>query len=242
MAAETCPAMLMITSSPAPDSESSVTSVYRLSCHRSQDLRKAPALTEMRRLEVLVGFLVVGEDALLAVPLQLAFEIERHNAQQHSLGERRGESEVRHGSRNAPLAGHDPLRVVPWRAPQDLGRQLSIPHPRRRQQGDAAFGSFTASRQIALVADKNDALVLAAIGTACARPADTAASASSHRLSACRCRATRNTGPSPPPPAAPPPLCPPARSRAPRNTGPPGPASSPCASARGSAPIRSRLP
>src|ERR1019366_8736663 len=120
------------------------------------DLRKAPALTETRRLEVLVGFLVVGEDALLAVPLQLAFEIERHNAQQHSLGERRCESEVRHGSRDAPLAGHDPLRVVPWRAPQDLGRQLSIPHPPRRQQGDAAFGSFTASRQIALVADKND--------------------------------------------------------------------------------------
>src|ERR1035441_6870386 len=86
MARETCPAMLMITSSPAPDSASSVTNVWRLSCHRSQDLRKAPALTEMRRLEVLVGFFVVGEDALLAVPLQLAFEIERHNAQQHSLG------------------------------------------------------------------------------------------------------------------------------------------------------------
>jgi hypothetical protein len=34
MARETCPAMLMITSSPAPDSESSVTSVWRLSCHR----------------------------------------------------------------------------------------------------------------------------------------------------------------------------------------------------------------
>src|ERR1035438_3451057 len=82
MARETCPAMLMITSSPAPDSASSVTSVWRLSGQRSQDLRKAPALTEMRRLEVLVGFLVVGEDALLAVPLQLAFEIERHNAQQ----------------------------------------------------------------------------------------------------------------------------------------------------------------
>src|SRR6185312_10746649 len=34
IARETCPAMLMITSSPAPDSESSVTSVWRLSCHR----------------------------------------------------------------------------------------------------------------------------------------------------------------------------------------------------------------
>jgi hypothetical protein len=34
MARETCPAMLMMTSSPAPDSESSVTSVCRLSCHR----------------------------------------------------------------------------------------------------------------------------------------------------------------------------------------------------------------
>src|ERR1035437_4367790 len=34
MARETCPAMLIITSSPAPDSESSVTSVCRLSCHR----------------------------------------------------------------------------------------------------------------------------------------------------------------------------------------------------------------
>ncbi len=34
MARETCPAMLMITSSPAPDSASSVTSVWRLSCHR----------------------------------------------------------------------------------------------------------------------------------------------------------------------------------------------------------------
>src|SRR5450759_402812 len=34
MARETCPAILMITSSPAPDSESSVTSVWRLSCHR----------------------------------------------------------------------------------------------------------------------------------------------------------------------------------------------------------------
>src|SRR6266851_5018820 len=32
MARETCPAMLMITSSPAPDSASSVTSVWRLSC------------------------------------------------------------------------------------------------------------------------------------------------------------------------------------------------------------------
>jgi len=34
MARETCPAILMITSSPAPDSASSVTSVCRLSCHR----------------------------------------------------------------------------------------------------------------------------------------------------------------------------------------------------------------
>src|ERR1035437_7772452 len=34
MARETCPAMLMITSSPEPDSASSVTSVWRLSCHR----------------------------------------------------------------------------------------------------------------------------------------------------------------------------------------------------------------
>jgi hypothetical protein len=34
MARDTCPAMLMITSSPAPDSASSVTSVWRLSCHR----------------------------------------------------------------------------------------------------------------------------------------------------------------------------------------------------------------
>jgi hypothetical protein len=34
MARETCPAMLMITSSPAPDSASSVISVWRLSCHR----------------------------------------------------------------------------------------------------------------------------------------------------------------------------------------------------------------
>ena len=33
MARETCPAILMITSSPAPDSASSVTSVWRLSCH-----------------------------------------------------------------------------------------------------------------------------------------------------------------------------------------------------------------
>src|SRR5450759_283638 len=38
MARETCPAMLMITSSPAPDSESSVTSVWRLSCHRPTTL------------------------------------------------------------------------------------------------------------------------------------------------------------------------------------------------------------
>src|SRR5713101_5723803 len=34
MARETCPAILMITSSPAPDSASSVTKVWRLSCHR----------------------------------------------------------------------------------------------------------------------------------------------------------------------------------------------------------------
>jgi hypothetical protein len=34
MARETCPAMLMITSSPAPDSASSVTNVWRASCHR----------------------------------------------------------------------------------------------------------------------------------------------------------------------------------------------------------------
>jgi hypothetical protein len=34
MARETCPAMLMMSSSPAPDSASSVTSVRRLSCHR----------------------------------------------------------------------------------------------------------------------------------------------------------------------------------------------------------------
>ncbi len=34
MARETCPAMSIITSSPAPDSASSVTSVWRLSCHR----------------------------------------------------------------------------------------------------------------------------------------------------------------------------------------------------------------
>ena len=34
MACETCPAMLMITSSPAPASASSVTCVCRLSCHR----------------------------------------------------------------------------------------------------------------------------------------------------------------------------------------------------------------
>src|SRR5882757_7010935 len=34
MARETWPAILMITSSPAPDSASSVTSVWRLSCHR----------------------------------------------------------------------------------------------------------------------------------------------------------------------------------------------------------------
>src|ERR1019366_1830101 len=33
MARETCPAILMITSSPAPDSASSVTNVWRLSCH-----------------------------------------------------------------------------------------------------------------------------------------------------------------------------------------------------------------
>src|SRR5665647_84616 len=38
MARETCPAMLMITSSPAPDSASSVTSVWRLSCHRPTTL------------------------------------------------------------------------------------------------------------------------------------------------------------------------------------------------------------
>src|ERR1035441_6461790 len=38
MARETCPAALMITSSPAPDSESSVTSVWRLSCHRATTL------------------------------------------------------------------------------------------------------------------------------------------------------------------------------------------------------------
>src|ERR1035438_2619612 len=34
MAQDTCPAMLMITSSPAPPSASSVTRVWRLSCHR----------------------------------------------------------------------------------------------------------------------------------------------------------------------------------------------------------------
>src|ERR1700687_2069710 len=34
MARETCPAILMIPSSPAPDSASSVTKVWRLSCHR----------------------------------------------------------------------------------------------------------------------------------------------------------------------------------------------------------------
>jgi hypothetical protein len=34
LARDTCPAMLMIPSSPAPDSASSVTSVWRLSCHR----------------------------------------------------------------------------------------------------------------------------------------------------------------------------------------------------------------
>src|SRR6266481_5171096 len=34
MARDTCPAMLMITSSPAADAESSVTRVWRLSCHR----------------------------------------------------------------------------------------------------------------------------------------------------------------------------------------------------------------
>jgi len=34
MARATCPAMLMITSSPAPDSASSITSVWRSSCHR----------------------------------------------------------------------------------------------------------------------------------------------------------------------------------------------------------------
>src|SRR6202049_310904 len=34
MARDTWPAMLMITSSPAPDSASSVTKVWRLSCHR----------------------------------------------------------------------------------------------------------------------------------------------------------------------------------------------------------------
>src|ERR1022692_3734602 len=38
MARETCPAMLMMTSSPAPDSESSVTSACRLSCHRPTTL------------------------------------------------------------------------------------------------------------------------------------------------------------------------------------------------------------
>src|SRR3954464_6344200 len=34
IARDTCPAMLMITSSPAPDSASSVTRVWRLSCQR----------------------------------------------------------------------------------------------------------------------------------------------------------------------------------------------------------------
>src|ERR1017187_5125517 len=38
MARETCPAALMLTSSPAPDSESSVISVWRLSCHRATTL------------------------------------------------------------------------------------------------------------------------------------------------------------------------------------------------------------
>ena len=41
VARETCPAMLTITSSPAPDSASSVTSVWRSSCHRLA----SPALT-----------------------------------------------------------------------------------------------------------------------------------------------------------------------------------------------------
>src|ERR1035441_9635022 len=46
MARETCPAMLMITSSPAPDSESSVTSVWRLSCHRPTTLALSRTLVQ----------------------------------------------------------------------------------------------------------------------------------------------------------------------------------------------------
>jgi len=42
MARETWPAMLLITSSPAPDSESSVTKVWLLSCHRPTTFALSP--------------------------------------------------------------------------------------------------------------------------------------------------------------------------------------------------------
>ena len=51
-ARETCPAMLMITSSPAPDSASSATSVWRLSCQRPPDAGSVadPRVRRSRRM------------------------------------------------------------------------------------------------------------------------------------------------------------------------------------------------
>src|ERR1035437_4971865 len=69
---------------------------------------------------VVLGFRVVGEPHLCAVPLQLALEAGRHAAEQNPLGERPRNAEVRAGGL-AALAGPGRRRAGARRAAPRCG-------------------------------------------------------------------------------------------------------------------------
>src|SRR5712692_7654669 len=95
-------------------------------------LTESPAFAEGWPDE-LVGFRVIGDPHLLAVPLQLSLKPQRQHAQRYPFGERTGHAEIR-ASRVAAFAGADPVAIVPGRPSHEFAREVIVPHLLHRQQ------------------------------------------------------------------------------------------------------------
>ena len=96
---------------------------------REAAVRERPAQSDLQfpafaeyRLDVLIGFGVVGDPEILRVPFELAGETQRDSGQRQPLGVRGRDPEIG-AARVAALAGANPVEHVAGRARQQLRRQ-----------------------------------------------------------------------------------------------------------------------
>ena len=114
-------------------------------------LRQGPAFAEYG-LQVLIGLRMIRKTHLGGVPLELSFDSQSDNAQQHPFHERGRHVEIRRG-RVSSLAGSDPIAIVTGRTGEQRRPYFVVLHPlNRKQSGLFAVG---ARRKDAFIPDKD---------------------------------------------------------------------------------------